>query len=143
MDIIWGEETFLFKAFTVCAVALFGGVTLHSAANSISKNIPDEMMNTWEQVHMLIIDEVSFSPEDQKDKLNACLNHVQRKLTGGNEVFISQHDFWSIFNYFLWRFSSIATCQIKRESIVVCKLWPLGKFYQCFNCFEQQSQIQG
>ena len=78
MDIIWDEKTFLFTAITGCAVALFGGVTLHSAAslNSKSKNIPDEMMNTWEQVRILIIDEVSFSLEDQMDKLNACLNLV-------------------------------------------------------------------
>ena len=82
MDIIWGEKTCLFAAITGCAAALFGGVTLHSAAslNSKLKNIHDEMMNTWEQVRILIIDEVSFSLEDQMDKLNAHLNHVRRKI---------------------------------------------------------------
>ncbi len=43
---------------------------------TVQQNIPHEMMNTWEQVRILIIDKVSFSPEDQMDKLNACLNHV-------------------------------------------------------------------
>ncbi len=43
-------------------------------------------MNTWEQVRILIIDEVSFSSEDQMDKLNTHLNLVSRKISGGNAV---------------------------------------------------------
>ncbi len=69
----------LFTAITGCAAALFGGVTLHSVAflNSKSKNISDEMMKVWEQVRMLIIDEISFSAQDLMNKLNSCLNHVR------------------------------------------------------------------
>ncbi len=32
IDILWGDKTFLFTAITGCAAALFGGVTLYSAA---------------------------------------------------------------------------------------------------------------
>ena len=88
MDIIWGETTFLFTAIIGCAAALFGGVTLHSTAflNSKSKNIPDEIMNTWEHVCMLKIDKISFPIEDQMEKLNDHLNLVQMKRSSGNEV---------------------------------------------------------
>ncbi len=52
MDILWGDKTFLFTAITGCAAALFGGVTLHSAAylNSKSKNISPDMLHTWERI---------------------------------------------------------------------------------------------
>ena len=72
MDIIWGDKTFLFTAITGCAAALFGGVTLHSAAylNSRSKIVTPDMMHTWDQVRMLIIDEISFSTNDHMERLN-------------------------------------------------------------------------
>ena len=55
----------------MCSGIVWWSHIAHSAAslNSKSKNIPDEMMNTWEQVRILIIDEVSFSPEDQMEKV--------------------------------------------------------------------------
>jgi hypothetical protein len=64
----------------VCA-ALFGGVTLHSAAYLISrsKNFTPDMLHTWDEVRMLIIDEISFSTNGQMEKLNQCLNHIRKK----------------------------------------------------------------
>ena len=44
------------------------------------------MMRIWDQVRMLIIDEIWFSTKDQMEKMNACLNLVQRKRSNGNEV---------------------------------------------------------
>ena len=88
MDIIWGDKTFLFTAITGCAAALFGGFTLHKAAylNSRSKNVTPDMLHTWDQVRMLIIDEISFSTNDQMEKLNQRLNHIRRKLCSGKKV---------------------------------------------------------
>jgi hypothetical protein len=87
MDILWGDKTFLFTAITGCAAALFGGVTLHSAAylNSKSKNISPGMLQNWEQVQMLIIDEISFSTCDQMEKLNSRLNMIRRRLCSGGK----------------------------------------------------------
>jgi cytidylate kinase len=69
MKIIRGDKTFLFTAITGCAAALFGGVTLHGAAylNSRSKHVTADMLHTWDQVRMLIIDEISFSTNDHMD----------------------------------------------------------------------------
>ena len=88
MDIIWGDKTFLFTAVTGCAAALFGGVTLHKAAylNSRSKNVTPDMLHTWDQVRMLIIDEISFSTNDQMERLNQRLNHIRRKICSGKKV---------------------------------------------------------
>jgi hypothetical protein len=63
MSILWGGKTFLFTAITGCPAALLGEVTLHSAAylNSKSQNIPPEMLQTWDQVRMLIVDNISFT----------------------------------------------------------------------------------
>ena len=87
MDILWGDKTFLFTAITGCAAALFGGVTLHSAAylNSKSKNISPDRLHTWEQVRMLIIDEISFSKCDQMEKLSSRLNMICHRLCSGEK----------------------------------------------------------
>ena len=52
LDIIWGDKHF-------CSLQLLD-VQLHIAAflNSKSKNISDDMMRIWDQVRMLIIDEI-------------------------------------------------------------------------------------
>ena len=67
MDIIWGDKAFLFTAITGCAGALFGGITLHSAAylNSRSKNVTPDMLHMLDQVRMPIIDEISFSTSEK------------------------------------------------------------------------------
>ena len=89
------------------------------------KNIPDEMMNTWEQVRILIIDEVSFSPEDQMDKLNARLNLVRRKLSGGNEVLSPNMIFGGYLIIFIGDFQQLLPVKVKENQLLYAKsgLW--------------------
>ena len=54
----WDDTTFLFSAMTGAAASLFGGVTTHSAAFINYKNITPELMRTWKNVKMFIIDEI-------------------------------------------------------------------------------------
>jgi thymidine kinase len=88
MEVIRGEKTFLFTAISGCEAVQFGQVTLHSAAylNSKSKNISPQMLHTWEQVRMLIIDEISFFTCYQMDKLSKMFNHICRKLCYHNKT---------------------------------------------------------
>jgi hypothetical protein len=71
----WDKNTFLFTA-------IFDGVTLHSAAflNSKSLTVTPAMMKQWKNVKLLIIDEISFSTEDQMNKLNNNLNMIRRRI---------------------------------------------------------------
>jgi hypothetical protein len=55
------DHTFLFSAYTGAAAPLFGGVTISKAAfinqqNALSFNNKNE----WQDVQILIVDEVSF-----------------------------------------------------------------------------------
>jgi hypothetical protein len=79
---MWNDRTFYSTALSGCAAALFGGVTLHSAAylNSKTKNISNDMIDEWKDVTILIIDEISFGTKDQMDTLNDRLNMVKRRL---------------------------------------------------------------
>ena len=75
MDVIWGESKQLYWNY-------FGGVTLQSAPflNSQQQNIADEATKIWDQVTTLIIDEISFSSENQMKKLNNFLNRVKNLM---------------------------------------------------------------
>ncbi len=70
-------------------------------------------MNTWDQVCMLMIDEISFSSEDQMDKLNVHLNRGQRKRSNSNEVLSPNMIFGRCMIIFLRFLSTAATCEVK------------------------------
>jgi hypothetical protein len=58
---MWSDTTFLFTAYTGAAASLFGGVTI-SNATFINQHKPlsREDKNEWQDVQILIIDEISF-----------------------------------------------------------------------------------
>ena len=82
-------------------------------------------MNTWEQVRILIIDEVSFSPEDNMDKLNAYLNHIRRKLSGGKEVLSPNMIFGGYSIIFCGDFHQLPPVKVKENQLLyaICGLW--------------------
>ena len=79
----WDETTFLFTAMTGCAASLFGGVTLHSAAflNQNLSKISDKSMQRWDNVKVLVVDEISMASNKIMKKLNDVLNKTRRNRT--------------------------------------------------------------
>jgi hypothetical protein len=61
VGVMWSDKTFLFTAYTGSAASLFGGVTISKAAfiNQNSALSLDDR-NEWQDVQILIIDEISF-----------------------------------------------------------------------------------
>ena len=58
---MWSDKAFLFTAYTGLAASLFGGVTI-SKARFINQHKPLSLedKNKWQDVRILIIDEISF-----------------------------------------------------------------------------------
>ena len=76
--VAFNDITFYFTATTGSAAALFGGMTIHSAAHLNKTNITDALRREWEDVRILIIDEISFFKVEDIQKLDRQL----KKLTG-------------------------------------------------------------
>ena len=75
VSIPWNVDTFLFTATTGSAASLFEGQTIHDAAylNGQTKNISHDKYKQWENVRILIIDEVSFATIKDIEKLDIRL----------------------------------------------------------------------
>jgi hypothetical protein len=82
VGIAWKDETFLFTAMTGVAAALFGGLTIHSVAqlNTEEEKISRESISLWENVKVLIIDEISMASISMINKLNNRLNKFRREV---------------------------------------------------------------
>ncbi len=58
---MWSDTTFLFTAYTGAAASLFGGVTILKAAFiNQHKQLSQDDRNEWQNVQILVIDEISF-----------------------------------------------------------------------------------
>ena len=84
----WNDRTFLFTAVTGSAASLFGGVTLHSAAfiNHDIETLSLTKMREWENVKMLIVDEISMAGDPTMKKLNKRLNKIRRHLSPASPI---------------------------------------------------------
>jgi hypothetical protein len=61
VGVMWSDTTFLFTTYTGAAASLFGGVTISKAAFlNQQKALSLNNKNEWQDVQLLIVDEVSF-----------------------------------------------------------------------------------
>ena len=89
VGVIWGDTTFLFTAYTGAAASLFGGVTISSAAFlNKQKPLSLEDINEWQEVRILIIDEVSFMSDKHIVTLDTKLKLIgdRNKPFGGFSI---------------------------------------------------------
>ena len=86
--IVFEKNTFWFTACTGSAAAIWGGVTIHSAAKLNCKQIYDEYREDWKNVRLLIIDEISYFSENDLKKLDRCLKKLANPelLYGGISI---------------------------------------------------------
>ena len=92
---MWSDSTFLFTAYTGAAASLFGGVTISKAAFiNQRKPLSQEDRNEWQDVQILIIDEISFMSDSVLKRLDKNSNKLETQL-----VFLedSQSYFQEIF----------------------------------------------
>jgi hypothetical protein len=72
---MWSDTTFLFTAYTGAAASLIGETTISKTAYLNQKRpISDDDINEWNDVQILVIDEVSFMS-------NSTLKMLDKKLT--------------------------------------------------------------
>jgi hypothetical protein len=75
---LWSDRTFLFSAYTGSAAMAVGGVTICKAAYLMKKGaLSEEDKREWQDVRMLIVDEISFMPDDQLQKLDQRLKEMR------------------------------------------------------------------
>ena len=75
VGIMWSDTTFLFTAYTGSAASLIGGTTISKTAFlNKQKHLSDDDIKQWEDVRILVIDEVSFMSD-------SILQTLSKKLT--------------------------------------------------------------
>ena len=84
----WDETTFLYTATTGCAASLYGGVTLHSAGflNQHIDKISEESMKQWDNVKMVVVDEISMAANKTMKKFNGVLNKTRKRRNPASSV---------------------------------------------------------
>ena len=90
VGVIFNANSFYLTAYLGSAAALWGGITIHSAAHMCKKKITDDLKEEWKEVRILIIDEVSyFSFNDLKtlDKKLRILRDRDKVYGGVSIVF--------------------------------------------------------
>ncbi len=71
VSVMWGDITFLLTAYTGAAASLFGGVTISKATFlNQQKALSLKNINKWQDVQILIIDEVSFMSDKNLETLD-------------------------------------------------------------------------
>jgi hypothetical protein len=78
LNIIW-DNSFLFTSTTGSSAALFGGITIHTAAGLMTKmeNIGDEHMARFKHVRLLIVDEISYFSKKDVRNLDMRLKKIR------------------------------------------------------------------
>ncbi len=77
---MWSDTTFLFTAYTRAAASLIGGTTISRTAYLNQKRpIIDDDIKEWEDVQILVIDEVSFMGDSTLQMINKKLTNIGQK----------------------------------------------------------------
>ena len=92
VGVMWSDITFFFTAYTGAAASLFGGVTTSKAAFlNQQKALSLNDKNTWQDVRILIVDEVSFMSDKNLNTLDVKLKEIgnRAKPFGGYSIIFS------------------------------------------------------
>ncbi len=80
VGIMWSNKTFIFTAYTGSAVSLFGGVTISKAAFlNQHKQLSVDDINEWQDVQIVITDEVSFMSDTILKTLDRKLKEIRNR----------------------------------------------------------------
>ncbi len=78
VGIMWSDKTFIFTAYTRLAASLFGGVTISKAAFlNQNKVLSVNDRNEWEDLQIVVIDEVSFMSDTILKTLDRKLKEIR------------------------------------------------------------------
>lgn len=81
VGVMWSDTTFLFTAYTGAAASLFGGVTISKAAFlNQQRALTIEDKNEWQDVRILIVDEVSFMSDQNLLTLDRKLKDIGNRV---------------------------------------------------------------
>jgi hypothetical protein len=92
VGVVWSDKTFLFTEYTGSAASLFGGVTISKAAFlNQQKALSLNDKNEWQDVQILIVDEVSFMSDKILEALDVKLKEIgnRAKPFGGFSIIFS------------------------------------------------------
>ncbi len=77
VGIMWSDKTFIFTAYTRLTASLFGGVTISKAAFlNQPKQLSVDDKNEWQDVQIVVIDEVSFMSDTILKTLDRKLKEI-------------------------------------------------------------------
>jgi hypothetical protein len=80
VGVMWSDQTFLFAAYTGAASSLFGGVTVSKAAFLYQqKALSFNDKNDWQDVQILIVDDVSFMSDKILEALDVKLKEIRNR----------------------------------------------------------------
>jgi hypothetical protein len=78
LGVMWSDKTFIFTAYTGLAASLFGGVTISKAAFlNQRKQLSVDDRNEWQDVRIVVIDEVSFMSDTILKTLDKKLKEIE------------------------------------------------------------------
>ena len=86
------DRTIVVTALTGVAAVLIKGETLHSASHVFCNHINQEMIDSWSDARLVIVDEISFADTELLEEINAALRDLMecpsRPYGGLNMAFV-------------------------------------------------------
>jgi hypothetical protein len=77
--VIFDANTFFLTAYVGSAAAIWGGITTHTAAHMNKKRVTDAQLKEWENVRILVVDEVSYFSKTDLETLDRKLRRLKRR----------------------------------------------------------------